>query len=53
MSHTIRLTQNPDKTWNYSCSCKRLKKDRLKFKASAVAVHAAHLKSVAAIKLAK
>jgi hypothetical protein len=53
MSHTMRLVKGAGITWNYSCSCKRVKKDGLKGRGSAEIIHAAHVRSMNAAKLAQ
>jgi hypothetical protein len=50
VSHTIRLTQNSDKTWNYSCSCGKVRKNNLKKQASATVIHNVHVRNVNAAK---
>lgn len=44
--HAKVCTKNPDGTWNYTCSCKRVKRNNLKFESSANAMHAEHERSV-------
>jgi hypothetical protein len=44
--HTKLCNKQPNGTWTYSCSCARVKKEGLKFEASAAAIHAGHVKFV-------
>lgn len=41
--HTKRVSKQGT-TWTYECSCGKVKKQGLKFEASADAMHAAHVK---------